>query len=279
MLPAMTRRAWGLVAAITAVGSLAAGCAGTPTAPRTGTSTSHARSGTTTTTTTSPPSAAEDLAPYFGAVVAGDRSLKAAAAAANGAIGTSAITITQSALAAIAAADPRPADRFILAGLGPSVLLPVLTVQSDLVSRYFALHGFANYFLTQQGEAETIPIADQRVHYMLGCLGNGSEAAASFPADLAAARAAAAKAPPVAAVAPDSQAAADLAIRLFYLIMANAGCLSCGGVRVTSLAPITWHHVDPLAPGQNAWDGDIGGLLFTARYSADQGWAVQLNAC
>jgi thioredoxin 2 len=47
----------------------------------------------------------------------------------------------------------------------------------------------------------------------------------------------------------------------------------CGPCRM--VAPV----VAPLTPGGAPWDGDIGGLLFVAHYTAGQGWTVQLNAC
>ena len=274
-------------------GAALSGCGGksTTTAPSVRPSTAAAPSSTTSTaptpssttrTTTKPtttsnaPSAASELAAYFTAATDLDQRLKAAAVAANGSIGTAQITIRQSTLDAITAADPSPAAHDIPAGLTPDVLLPVLTVQSDLVSRFYAFHGFVES-LPSPNQPGTVPLSD--AHLPLTCLGNGSQAAASFPADLAAARSAAAHAPLFAAVDPSSRAAADLALLLQDILEANSGCASCGGARVTSLRPITWHHVAPLTPEGNPWDGDIGGILFTARYSAGQGWTIRLNAC
>jgi hypothetical protein len=115
--------------------------------------------------------------------------------------------------------------------------------------------------------------------YLVTCLGNGSKAASSFVADVAAARKAASNAPPVTPVGPSTHASGDLAIWLHHIIEANSGCESCGGSRLTFLPQITWHHVAPITAGGNAWDGDIAGLLFTAGYTPDQGWTVQFNAC
>ena len=84
---------------------------------------------------TRPSSALDDLTAYFAAAAGIDQNLKAAAAVANGAIGRTQITITQGTLEAIAAADPTPVAGDIPAGLPSEVLLRVLTVQSDLVSR------------------------------------------------------------------------------------------------------------------------------------------------
>ena len=109
---------------------------------------------------------------------------------------------------------------------------------------------------------------------MRTCLGEGSEAAGSFAADLTAARTAAAAAPPVAAVEPTSRAAADLAVRLQHNVLLNQGGAGCGGSRVTTLAPVDWHHVDPRPGETTSWDGDMAGLLFAATYEAGPGWTV-----
>jgi len=271
--------------ALVLVALVGASCASTSTTgPRSSTSSSATSSGAASTgptgsTSTTHPSALDDLTAFFTAAAGVDQKLKAAAVDANGSIETTQITISQSTLDAIAAADPTSAERDIPAGLPPAVLLPVLTVQSDLVSRYFAFRGFV------QARAGTIPRTNptpgslSAADYLLTCLGAGAPAANSFATDLAAARTAASRAPPVAAVDPVSRHAADLAIWLQHIVGANSGCDECGGARFTVLEPISWHHVAPLTPGGNAWDGDIGGLLFTATYTADQGWAVQLNAC
>jgi len=278
-----------VVSACLLAGATLNGCGGTSstvTSPTAGPSTAPLSSSTTPTTTvptTKPPGAAADLAAYFAAAADLDQRLRAAAVAANGAIGTAWISVTQSTLDAIAAADPTPAAHGIPAGLTPDVLLAVLTVQSDLVSRWYAFRGFSHGVAitpgsiprSAPGPGGSLSDAD----YLLACLGNGGQAAASFAADLTAARAAAAHAPPVVPVDPGSQAAGELAVRLQNILGRNSGCMECGGARVTSLTPITWHHVAPLTPEGHPWDGDMGGLLFTARYTPGRGWSVQFNAC
>ncbi len=254
---------------------MCASCTSTPTTGPKG----IASTSTSTTSTTHPPSALDDLTAFFIAAADIDQKLRAAAVDANGAVGTTQITINQSTLDAIAAADPTPAAKDIPAGLPPDVMLPVLTVQSDLVSRYWAFRGFL------QAQPGTIPRANplpgtlSAADYLLLCLGSGSKAASSFSADVAAARAAASQTPPVVPVDPSSQAAADLAIWLHYIVGSNSGCMECGGSRFTALLPITWHPVAPLTLGGNGWDGDIAGGLFTAHYTPGQGWTVQFNAC
>ena len=262
--------------AIVLVALLGASCAGTP--ARSPTSSGSAPTSVAP-STTSPPSALDSLSAFFTRAADVDRRLKAAAVDANGAIGTTEITISRATLDAIAAADPTPVAQAIPAGLPPDVLLPVLTVQSDLESRFYAFRGFVE---AQPGTIARTPRQPgylSAADYLLICLGSGSPAAASFAADVAAARATASRAPEVPAIDPASQTAADLAIWLRQIREANSGCDSCGGARTSSLDPITWHHVAPLTPGGNAWDGDVGGLLFTARYSPSQGWTVDLNAC
>jgi hypothetical protein len=268
------------VVALALLAFVAASCANAPTISSKGTgSTSTSVSSTSTSSTTRPLSALDDLTGFFAAAAGIDQNLKVAAVDADGAIGTTQITITQAMLDAIAAADPTPAAEDIPAGLASEVLLRVLTAQSDLVSRYYAFRGFVEAQPGTIPRTNPTPGSMSAADYLLRCLGNGSKAAGTYAADVAAARKAASNAPPVTPVGPSSQAAADLAIWLHHIVEANSGCESCGGARLTSLPQITWHHVAPLTPGANAWDGDIAGLLFTAQYTQGQGWTVQFNAC
>jgi hypothetical protein len=280
------RNAAGLVSAGAMLGAvILSGCGSGPSHPSaqpttTTTSTTTPPPSTTTTTT---PSAAGDLSSYFASASELDSRLKAAAVAVNATIGTTQVVRSQAALDAIAVADPSPAARLIPAGLTSDVMLPVLTVQSDLDSRFYAFRGYSQAFYAGGPNAipRTTPPSTSMTSsdYLLLCLGSGSQAAASFSADLAAAKKAAAHAPPATAVDPSSHTAADLAIWLHVISGMNAGCENCGGARFTTLEPITWHYVAPLTPGGNPWDGDVKGLLFTAHYSASQGWTIQTNAC
>ena len=129
--------------------------------------------------------------------------------------------------------------------------------------------------VTQPGRTEVVPVSDQRATYTLDCLKNGSAPARSFAADLTAARAAAAQAPPVPATSPTSRAAADLAVRLQYVQLANSGCMNCGGARFTTLT-VTWH---PINQAGELWDGDVDTIPFAAHYTAGSGWTVQIDAC
>lgn len=255
-------------------------CTGTPTMS----SRNHGSSSTSTmrssSTTTRPPSAQDNLAAYFAAAAALDERLKAAAVMVNGDIGTTQLTVNRSTTDAIASADPTVAGHAIPPALTPELLLPVMGVQSDLVSRFYALRGYERAFNSTSGTV--VPVSDRWAQEALSCLGNGTQAAASFATDLAAARAAATIAPPVPVAAPDSQVAADLAILLQNLSGRNSGCMNCGGERETSLPTITWYakrmpagthgHPTPV-------DGNVNGIDFLANYRPGTGWDIQAYAC
>jgi len=229
------------------------------------------RSTTTTTTSTSTSttprrSAADDLAAYFDAARATDERLTIAARLVNAGIGPDELRFDQATVDAISAAEPKVAAAAIPAGLEPDLLRAVMLVQNDLASRHAALVRI---------EVGTFPAGEYQAQYVLTCLGNGSGAKARFTTDLAAAEAAAASAPPVVVAPADSRAAAEVAIRLQDIAIQNLGCDSCGGAVPPELAPITWQQ----EPGEPPWDGRIGDLQFRARYTAENGWEVQLNAC
>ena len=267
-----------MVSGCLGAGVLMTGCGGGSTSPsstvvpRPTTSTTQTTPASTTSTTG--PSAANDLAAYFASASAVDESLKAAAAAANGAIGTEQITVNQATIDAINAANPSAAATMIPPGLPLDVLQRVVLVQSDLFARFYAFRGFG-MAVTQPGQTELVPVSDRRATYTLDCLKNGSTPARSFAADLAAARAVAAQAPPVPANDPSSRAAADLAVRLKYVELANSGCMNCGGTRFTALK-VTWHPIDM---GGELWDGDVDTIPFSAHFTAGSSWAVQIGAC
>ena len=256
-------------------------CTSTPTtSPKSTGSSSTTTTISSTTTTSRPPSALDNLTTYFATAERVDQRLKAAAIVVNGDIGATQLTVDQSTTDAISTADPTAAGHAIPTGLTPDLLLPVMRVQSDLMSRFYALRGFERANLGTGGTV--VLLSDQWAQEAMSCLGNGTQAAASCSADLAAARAVAAKAPPVTVAAPDSRAAADLAVLLQNLVGRNSGCMSCGGERETSLPTITWYatrmpagfHGHP-APV----DGNINGIDFLANYTLGTGWDIQAYAC
>ncbi|HVC69160.1 MAG TPA: hypothetical protein VNC61_02730 [Acidimicrobiales bacterium] len=147
------------------------------------------------------------------------------------------MTVDERTTNAVTAADPAATARTIPAGLPPHLLLPVMLVQSDLMSRYSALLGFDRAITATS--AGVVSVSDQSAQEALACLSNGTQAAASFGTDLVAARATAANTPPISVAAPDSRAAADLAVLIQNLNGRSSACMSCGRSRETTLATIT----------------------------------------
>ena len=276
-----------MVSAALLAGAVLTGCASNSSSSST-TVVTRPRSSTTTSTTESPttaaiPSAANDLAAFFSAASNYDQKLQAAAAVVNGGMGTNQVTITTAMVDAVNAANPSTAAHEIPPGLAQDVMQPVLTVQSNLVSRFWAFRGIIEAH-PQPGQPETISPSHEGMNgnsydYVLTCLANGTHSARSFATDLASARSAALRAPPVATLDPSSRSAANLAVWLEEIVGRNSGCMSCGGTRMTNLTPITWHQIDQRPEGGDLFDGDIGGIPFAAHYTAGSGWAVQIHAC
>lgn len=224
--------------------------------------------------------AADDLAPYFAAAQRVDARLKHAAELVNGGIGPDQLVVDQATVDAVHAIDEEEAAAEIPAGLPDDVLLKVLVVQNDLASRSAALGSVGRVDQYLEGTPGTYPIGGPGADSVLTCLRQGSEAAAQFATDVAAARTLASSYPAITVAAPDSHAAGEVAVYLALVRGGNYGCDSCGGSHFTTLDPVSWHYVPPdTATGIGAWDGDVGGMLFKATYEAGTGWAVELNAC
>jgi hypothetical protein len=221
-------------------------------------------------TTAAPPrrTAADELARYFAQARRADARIHAAATAINGDIGAAGpLQFSEATKNAVKAADPWRAASDIPAGLKPDLMWAVLRVQNDLESRWYAFRPVVYGSASSPGEAR---------HDLLRCFGGGAPAAARFGSDLAAARSLAAASPPVTRVLPASRRAADLAIRLQLIVLANGGCDSCGGYLFGHLPPVRWYtsHVAGIT-----FDGTAGAIPFTARYHAASGWEIRLNAC
>ncbi|HUY21129.1 MAG TPA: hypothetical protein VMV22_02190 [Acidimicrobiales bacterium] len=259
------------------VGLLVSGCASSPVGGGNGGPTSAGGSSTVPVTSTSAPapSALDDLTPFVTAAARLDRAVAAAADLVNGGIGTTVLHADRATVAAVEALDPATVAATIPVGLSPALLRAVLLVDSDLVSRTASLHGFTRVFT---GDQDTFPVPqpgqpETEMTMALACLRNGATAAARFSTDLAAVRALASAAPPVVTAAPASRSAEELAALLDYVGLANTGCASCGGTRLTELPAIRWE------TGPGAVVGSIGGIAFEARYTAATGWTVLLHAC
>lgn len=212
--------------------------------------------------------AADDLAAFFSVADRLDQHLKTAAAGINGAIADNDANVDQATADAVSAAFtaiPEMQDA-IPAGLEPELLRAVLLVESDLVSR---THAMRNYQSVSNPVNEVEP-----------CLQNGGEAAARYPADLAALRALADASPPVAIAAPDSREAEELAVRLGWIDLRNSGCAGCGGYVATDLHDITWYDTPTYNPvADRLVDGLVDDVGFWADFAADTGWTIQFAAC
>lgn len=271
------------VAVLAAVVSFVAGRSSTDdeTEQQVSTETSTSVSDSASTTATSvpaTPSAAAQLAPYVAAAREVDAQLKAAADLINGAVSPDHVVVDQQTVDAIRAIDTESAQAAIPLGMPADLTLAAVVVQSDLVSRESALGAFTRMVVSTDPLPVTLPTTDLGVQDSLACLRNGRAAAAQFEHDVAELQRAAAATAPFDVAAPDSHAAAELAIWLAEVGEGNTGCDSCGGYRLTQLDPVTWHTVPSPDTGGD-WDGDVGGILFRATYAPASNWTIQLNAC
>jgi hypothetical protein len=164
-------------------------------------------------------------------------------------------------------------SRAIPAGLPPELLRRTLLVYSDLVSRTLSFRRVEE----SQYLEYPLSVSGREGKDVFGCLGNGAVAAARFADDLAGLRALAQASPPVTKVAPDSRAAAGLALRILSIGKRNGGCKECGGWIATRLAQVIWQPRSH--PGVGNRDGTIDGIEFTAVYRLGHGWDVETFAC
>jgi hypothetical protein len=272
------RRA-GLIMVIT-LGLAACGQATTP-APAGGTTATSSRpapgnsasASSARATTPQAPSAAGQLAAFIAAAQQADSQLHHAAALVNSDIGAASMRFTPATLAAVRALVNAPVAHAIPAGLPDELLRETLAVYGDLASRTAAVGGVARYGYS----AQKLPIGGQDAKAVLRCLHNGAPAAARFGADLAAMRSLAQQTPPLTHAAPDSRAAAEVALRVNSIDKRNACSDECGGYAPTQLETVIWH------PGTDQhsrhYEGTISGIRFQADYTAAHGWQIIIYAC
>jgi hypothetical protein len=216
------------------------------------------------------PTAADSLAPFFAAARADGARIRATARAVNREIGPTSVHFSRATVEEVRASTPERTARALPAGMDPDLLRATLIVYSDLATRSSALDPTLDFIDTD----ETLPRTDRYVVRFLDGLRRGSLVARAYPADLAAARALAAAKPPIASARPDSRAAAELAIRIAVVKLAN-GCNGGNPPVLRHLVPIVWTTITPY--GRR--DGSIGGLVFHVAYAAHGGWTVGLDAC
>lgn len=210
------------------------------------------------------PTAAQQLTDFFSAVARIDAQLRSAAVLVNGEIDADGAAFSAATVAAIEAIEPAEVVREIPGGLPPELLRRVLLVYSDLVARRLGLSGVEH--------AGPAPDANL-LEWVLECLASGGVAADRFAQDLADLRAAAASVPAVPSAAPDSKAAAEVAIRAQAILSGARACGSCFGTAQTTLAALVWK-----GSGTD-WHGTVGGVPFRASYAIGTGWVVSVESC
>ena len=138
------------------------------------------------------------------------------------------------------------------------------------------MNDFAGPATSPEGvQSPAYPGPETQRHWLEG-LGHGADAAAHFDADLAALEAAARATPPFTPAAVDSRAAAETALLESFVHLANQGCDSRGGSRITSLPAIVWQPT--VIPGGPRGDGTIDTIPFSATWTNGT-WSVFINAC
>jgi hypothetical protein len=213
--------------------------------------------------------AADDLAAFFAAARGDNTRIKAAARAINREIGHSTIQFSASTIEAVKASVPNRTARAIPAGMNKNLMRAALLVYSDLVARSAAFNYVPEFKYAPRA------VTDPESVRLLQALAVGSAIARRYPADLAAARALAKASPPIVVAGADSRQAAELAVRVETIRLMNNCCGSAGGHVATELLPLTWTNTtSPHGP----WTGTIGGIRFTATYTASDGWTVRLAA-
>ncbi len=257
-------------------------CSSSPPSPTQSTVSPTQSTVSPTGTATATASAEGALVKFIDAARAVDSRLRYAADLINGAIRSDTIVVDARTVAAVKATDASAVAAAIPAGMPPKLMLPVLIVYSDLVSRSASMRHFDH--------AETyprLPSADQgpsQYSFLLRDLANGSPAAHRFAADLAAVVKSARSTPPLMAVGPTSLASAEVAVRREFIRKSNAGCDIAGGHVATTLASIIWDDAAPTATTRTGFIADKfapagEGVKFTATYARGDGWTADIWAC
>jgi hypothetical protein len=225
-------------------------------------------------TTPPAPSAVGRLAAFIAAAGRADSKLRHAAVLVNADIGATSMRFRPATLAAVRALGNAPVARAIPAGLPAELLRETLVVYGDLSSRAAAFGGVRWYGYA----GRELPIGGQDAKNVLRGLHNGASAAARFDADLAAVRSLAQQTPPLTVAAPDSRAAAELALRLNSMDLRNNCSEEFGGYAPTQFEPVIWHPASD--QHSHHYEGTIGSSgRFQADYTAAHGWKININAC
>jgi len=259
---------------------LATGCGstappGASSTPGSGTNPAPSRPAPTSPSTTAPPasSAATQLAAFFAAARHADSQIRHAADLINSDITATSMRFTPATIAAVRGIELAPVASALPAGLPTGMLRNVLVVYGDLTSRTGAFNGVKMYGTS----GRELPIGGPEAQSVLRGLRNGAPAAAGFNGDLAAACTRAQHTPRVTIAAPGSRAALELALRLQSISLRNNCSEDFGGYAPASLETITWQ---PRTDQHSShYEGLIGGIRFSAGYTVQHGWTINIYAC
>jgi hypothetical protein len=212
------------------------------------------------------------LATFLTAAQRMDVQLRGTAARINHGISPTTLEFPASTFAAIRAISSEALVPTIPAGLPPRLQQQVLVLFSVLEARRYA---FNPILLLPAGKP--VPRSEPDAQRVLEGLGHGTAPAARFASDLAATRTLAYATPAVPPGAPDSRAAAALAVQVTYIHLRNEGCAGSGGWVETQPVPLVWSQSTDSTGAHT--DGTIAGIVFSADYHRGQGWDVVIHAC
>jgi hypothetical protein len=225
----------------------------------------------TTRITAASATATAQLATFIIAAQRADGALRASAAAINTNLKGSPAKVTPATSQAFRTAEGAAltAEQAMPIGLDDQLMLPLLTVESDLTARLEALRAYPHAFGLPAGATA----ADRT--FALRCVGNGDSAARRFAADLARLKARAAAHDPVRIQEWNSRAGLVLAVQLEHVRMLNQCDNRCGGVVVTELQPV---RVTSFPDRPTDAKGFFGDTAFTA-HTFEGTWFVEIAVC
>ena len=215
--------------------------------------------------------ATPQLATFFIAAQRADQALRSSAAAINTNLKDSPAKVTPATSQAFRTAEGAAltAEQAMPIGLDDQLMLPLLTVESDLTARLEALRAYPHAFNQPAG-------ATAAEHtFALRCLGNGDSAARRFAADLARLKARAAAHDPIRIQELHTRAGLVLAVQLEHIRSLNQCDNECGGVVVTELMPV---RVTSFPDRPTVAKGFFGDIAFTA-HTFEGTWFVEIAVC
>ena len=213
--------------------------------------------------------AARDLDGFLTRAALADQALTEAASRINASSTETEITYDQRTVDLLASAAPDISAQDLPPGMSDVLQRAALLPYSDLVSRWGAMGS---------GECNkgvgTFPRSD-----FAYCFTQGAPAAARFDRDLAALKKLAETTPKFAIPSRSSQAAEELAARIYYIDEQNLGCASTGGFVAAEPIPVVWQAHPSALEGKEPWQGYVTDIDFRGVYDPARGWTIFFNAC